>query len=159
MDWMHNFLVGGVANLEFHLFMQNARSELNVKYAQLHMFVAAAWRWPQWQSTHKACFLIWMEQATAHHARPYAVGFVLVFLPRLSLYCLPLDLALARHFPSLLAFPFSPLPFQTFTRLLTSPALTLFPSSIVLHATYTECQGVSPGWCAVRSANTSQMDR
>ena len=53
MDWMHNFLVNGVANLEFHLFLEKAKSELGLRYVDLHNFVVAAWRWPQWQSTHK----------------------------------------------------------------------------------------------------------
>lgn len=56
MDWMHNFLVNGLANLEFHLFLCRARAELGVRYAQLHAFATAAWAWPRWQATHKATF-------------------------------------------------------------------------------------------------------
>lgn len=54
MDWMHNFLVNGVGNLEFHLFLSRARSELGIHFAQVQAFMTADWQFPRWQATHKA---------------------------------------------------------------------------------------------------------
>lgn len=54
MDWMHNFLVNGVVNLEFHLYLSRAREELGVRYEQLLAFTTSAWKWPKWQQKHKA---------------------------------------------------------------------------------------------------------
>ena len=54
MDWMHNWFVNGVANLEFHLYLQRARDEMGVKCADLHRVTTASWAWPKWQETHKA---------------------------------------------------------------------------------------------------------
>ena len=53
MDWMHNFLVNGVVNLEFHLFLGRAREELGVRYEQLLAFTTSDWVWPKWQEKHK----------------------------------------------------------------------------------------------------------
>ena len=53
MDWMHNFLVNGVVNLEFHLFLGRAREELGVRYEQLLAFMTSDRVWPKWQEKHK----------------------------------------------------------------------------------------------------------
>ena len=53
MDWMHNYLVNGVANFELHLWLGKAKSEVGVRYATLQEFVQAAWQWPHSQATHK----------------------------------------------------------------------------------------------------------
>lgn len=54
MDWMHMFLVNGVANLEFYLFLSRARLELGIQFSQVQAFMTADWQFPRWQATHKA---------------------------------------------------------------------------------------------------------
>ena len=54
MDWMHNFLVGGILNSEIHSFLERARHDLGLRYKDLDQFVNANWQWPSWQQTHKA---------------------------------------------------------------------------------------------------------
>lgn len=65
MDWMHNYLVDGVVNLEFHLFLSKAKVVLGLRYPQLHAFATSAWTWPRWQATHKAPFQFATQQAPA----------------------------------------------------------------------------------------------
>ena len=52
MDWMHNFLVGGVLNTELTAFLSRAKEVLNIRYESLRQFVVADWRWPAAQQTH-----------------------------------------------------------------------------------------------------------
>lgn len=54
MDFMHNFLVNGVANTEVFLFMARGKAQMGLRFADMLEFVTAAWEFPVWQSSHKA---------------------------------------------------------------------------------------------------------
>jgi hypothetical protein len=53
MDWMHNFVVHGVASVEITALLAQARQELGVTYQQLDNFVRSAWSWPYKEVVHK----------------------------------------------------------------------------------------------------------
>lgn len=53
MDFMHNFLVNGVACTEIFLFLRDGRAEMGMRYADLAEYVNANWIWPRWLSCHK----------------------------------------------------------------------------------------------------------
>ena len=53
MDWMHNFLVHGITNLEVHAFLSCCRQRLGLVFADLHLYAGAAWLWPAVQEKHK----------------------------------------------------------------------------------------------------------
>ena len=53
MDWMHNFLVHGIANLEVFGFLRQCRLLLGIKFEQINTYVTADWCWPKSQSRHK----------------------------------------------------------------------------------------------------------
>ena len=52
MDWMHNMVQHGTANVEFELFLRRCKETLGIRYAHVNTFVTAAWVWPANQSNH-----------------------------------------------------------------------------------------------------------
>ena len=52
MDWMHNFMVHGCANVEVHAFLACCKSRLGLGFADLKAFSAAAWKWPMAETLH-----------------------------------------------------------------------------------------------------------
>ncbi len=75
MDWMHNFLVNGIANLEVWAFLRACKAELGLTFAQLDKYVKAAWTWPCAQATHKI-----NEVFTASRERSLILSITLLLL-------------------------------------------------------------------------------
>lgn len=52
MDWMHNFLQGGVAAQELMAFLGACKRKLRVGWKEVQLFVLSNWRFPVSQATH-----------------------------------------------------------------------------------------------------------